>query len=88
MPHRSSALMTTDYNGSVADWLRSIKMDMYTVNFLQFGITTMDYVSRLNLQDLVNMGISLIGHQKKIMHSVQCLRAQLESTQLREGFLV
>lgn len=42
----------------------------------------------LPLQELTRLGVTLVGHQKKIMNSVQTLRAQLCGAQVAEGFLV
>ncbi|KAL8574403.1 Ephrin type-A receptor 4 [Nucella lapillus] len=72
----------------VEDWLESIKMDRYVGSFQQAGISTMEQASHLTLRDLLGMGITLVGHQKKIMNSLQTLRAQLAGSHLTEGFLV
>ncbi|EEB19450.1 Ephrin type-B receptor 2 precursor, putative [Pediculus humanus corporis] len=72
---------------SVDEWLTSIKMARYLENFAQAEITTMDDVCRLTVKELTALGITLVGHQKKIMNSVQVLRAQI-SANLSEGFLV
>ncbi|CAL1543321.1 unnamed protein product [Lymnaea stagnalis] len=61
---------------SVEDWLLSIKMERYFNLFLAAGLTTMEQVRHLTVRDLLNMGISLVGHQKKIMNSIQTFRAQ------------
>jgi len=80
---------------SVDDWLAAIKMERYRDNFLQAGLTTMEHVLRLTVKDLETIGVSLLGHQKKIMSSVQTIRAQclgptvhLPHMQMSEGFLV
>ena len=44
-------------------------------------------VARLGLNQLVELGITLVGHQKKINTSIQAIRAQL-SVNVSEGFLV
>ncbi|XP_075223132.1 eph receptor tyrosine kinase [Lycorma delicatula] len=72
---------------SVSDWLSSIKMARYLENFERAGITSMEAVVRLTVQELIALGITLVGHQKKIMNSVQAMRAQI-SANLSEGFLV
>ena len=51
------------------------------LNFLRFQ------VARLGLNQLVELGITLVGHQKKINTSIQAIRAQL-SVNVSEGFLV
>lgn len=73
---------------SIEDWLISIKMERYIDNFLQAGFTSMDQVCRISVKDLITLGITLVGHQKKIMNSVQTFRAQIAGAQMSEGFLV
>ena len=73
---------------SVEEWLARIKMERYIPAFSQAGIQTMDQACRLTVRDLINVGVTLVGHQKKIMNSVQTLRAQLAGAQMSEGFLV
>ena len=52
------------------------------------GVTlTYFQVARLGLNQLVELGITLVGHQKKINTSIQAIRAQL-SVNVSEGFLV
>lgn len=77
---------------SVEQWLISIKMDKYINNFLQAGYRTMDQIANITPKDLeISLGVTLIGHQKKIMNSIQTLRVQLyglQFPQMSEGFLV
>lgn len=73
---------------SVEDWLVSIKMDRYISAFMQAGVVTMEQACHLTVRDLINVGVTLVGHQKKIMNSIQTLRAQLAGAQMSEGFLV
>ena len=63
-------------------------MERYIDHFLQSGYSSMDQVAHITLKDLVNLGVTLVGHQKKIMNSVQTLRAQIYGAQMSEGFLV
>ena len=77
---------------SVDDWLTTIKMERYIENFAGARITSMDQVTMLTLTDLDTIGVKLLGHQKKIMNSVQTLRSQLAGPQVHlphiQGFLV
>uniref|UniRef100_A0A672QAV1 receptor protein-tyrosine kinase n=1 Tax=Sinocyclocheilus grahami TaxID=75366 RepID=A0A672QAV1_SINGR len=59
---------------SVSDWLRSIKMERYEDNFLQAGFTSIQLISHISTEDLLRIGVTLAGHQKKILTSVQTLR--------------
>ncbi|KAJ8885297.1 hypothetical protein PR048_011494 [Dryococelus australis] len=72
---------------SVEEWLNSIKMARYLENFERAGIISMDGVVRVTVKELTALGITLVGHQKKIMNSVQAMRAQINAN-LSEGFLV
>ncbi|KAM4611865.1 ephrin type-B receptor 4b isoform 2-T2 [Polymixia lowei] len=60
--------------GSVGEWLRAIKMSRYEHDFTQAGFTSLDIVSQLNTEDLLRVGVTLAGHQKKILSSIQTLR--------------
>lgn len=72
---------------SVEEWLNSIKMTRYLGNFLTGDVNSMDDVVNLTVKDLTELGITLVGHQKKIMNSVQNIRAQIRVNG-NEGFLV
>ena len=72
---------------SIEEWLASLKLSRYVDNFEQAGVTTLDAVTRLSHADLSSLGIILLGHQRKIMNSIQAMRAQL-SISMSEGFLV
>lgn len=75
---------------NIEEWLTSIKMERYVDHFLQANYTSMQQVALLSLKDLIHIGVTLVGHQKKIMNSVQTMRAQISgaSVQVSEGFLV
>jgi ephrin-B len=62
-------------HNTVKEWLVDIKMDRYIENFERCGYTTMEDVSQITHRDLTTLGVTLIGHQKKILNSVQALRA-------------
>lgn len=76
----------TQFN-SVDEWLASIKMSRYSDNFAAASIVSIEQVARLGLSQLVELGVNLVGHQKKIMNSIQAIRTQL-SVNVSEGFLV
>ncbi|KAE8600125.1 hypothetical protein XENTR_v10013085 [Xenopus tropicalis] len=65
---------------SVDAWLDSIKMGRYKENFLMGGYSSLGLVMRMNIEDIRQLGISLVGHQKKILTSIQIMRAQLINT--------
>jgi len=72
--------LSVDFDESLSDWLRDIKMDRYANDFHSAGIASLEDVARLSLKDLVDMGILLVGHQKKILNAVQLLRASLHAS--------
>ncbi|XP_040206045.1 ephrin type-A receptor 7 isoform X3 [Rana temporaria] len=62
---------------SVGEWLEAIKMERYKENFSSAGYNSLDSVARMTINDVMSLGISLVGHQKKIMSSIQTMRAQM-----------
>ncbi|XP_068224771.1 ephrin type-A receptor 4-A, partial [Palaemon carinicauda] len=72
---------------SVEDWLASLKMSRYVENFQRAGLADLEAVARLTQHDLNQLGISLVGHQKKILQSIHTMRTQL-AVNMSEGFLV
>ncbi|XP_077343358.1 ephrin type-A receptor 7 isoform X4 [Lithobates pipiens] len=62
---------------SVGEWLEAIKMERYKENFSSAGYNSLDAVARMTINDVMSLGISLVGHQKKIMSSIQTMRAQM-----------
>ncbi|XP_067116870.1 ephrin type-A receptor 6 isoform X2 [Osmerus mordax] len=72
---------------SIGDWLDSIKMSQYKNSFLAAGYTTLDSVSTMSIDDVRRIGVSLIGHQRRIVSSIQTLRLQFLHVQ-QSGFHV
>ncbi|XP_053219645.1 ephrin type-A receptor 5 isoform X6 [Podarcis raffonei] len=62
---------------SVGEWLEAIKMGRYTEIFMENGYSSMDAVAQVTLEDLRSLGVTLAGHQKKIMNSLQEMKVQL-----------
>uniref|UniRef100_A0A8C4QER2 Ephrin type-A receptor 6 n=2 Tax=Eptatretus burgeri TaxID=7764 RepID=A0A8C4QER2_EPTBU len=80
-PYLDPALPAFLAFGSVGDWLEAIKMGRYTDNFTAAGYTSLDAVARMALEDLARIGVTLVGHQKKILNGIQILRAQMVQMQ-------
>ncbi|XP_017312319.1 ephrin type-A receptor 6 [Ictalurus punctatus] len=72
---------------SIGDWLDSIKMSQYKSNFIAAGYTTLDSISSMSIDDVRRIGVSLIGHQRRIVSSIQTLRLQFLHIQ-QSGFHV
>ncbi|XP_048106178.1 ephrin type-A receptor 7 isoform X5 [Alosa alosa] len=62
---------------SVGDWLEAIKMERYKDNLTAAGYSSLESVARMTIEDVMSLGITLVGHQKKIMSSIQTMRAQM-----------
>uniref|UniRef100_A0A8B9SEC7 Ephrin type-B receptor 3 n=1 Tax=Apteryx owenii TaxID=8824 RepID=A0A8B9SEC7_APTOW len=56
-------------------WLDAIKMGRYKENFVNAGFASFDLVA-----DLLRIGVTLAGHQKKILSSIQDMRLQMNQT--------
>ncbi|XP_030393305.1 ephrin type-A receptor 8 isoform X2 [Gopherus evgoodei] len=65
---------------TVEDWLESIKLGRYRENFAVAGYSSLGMVMRMNINDVRSLGITLMGHQKKILSSIQIMRSQLLNT--------
>ncbi|XP_061097157.1 ephrin type-B receptor 1 [Conger conger] len=65
---------------SVEDWLCAIKMTQYRDNFLSSGFTSLPLVSQMTSEDLLRIGVTLAGHQRKILNNIQSMRAQLSQS--------
>ncbi|XP_011910789.1 PREDICTED: ephrin type-A receptor 6 isoform X5 [Cercocebus atys] len=72
---------------TVGDWLDSIKMGQYKNNFMAAGFTTFDLISRMSIDDIRRIGVILIGHQRRIVSSIQTLRLHMMHIQ-EKGFHV
>ncbi|XP_072865551.1 ephrin type-B receptor 6 isoform X2 [Chlorocebus sabaeus] len=58
-------------------WLSAIGLECYQDNFSKFGLCTFSGVAQLSLEDLPALGITLAGHQKKLLHHIQLLQQHL-----------
>ncbi|XP_035239182.1 ephrin type-B receptor 2-like isoform X2 [Anguilla rostrata] len=66
---------------SVDEWLDAIKMGQYKDNFANADFSSFDMVSEMTMDDILRIGVTLAGHQKKILNSVQMMRAQMNQIQ-------
>ncbi|XP_032262899.1 ephrin type-B receptor 3 [Halichoerus grypus] len=65
---------------TVGDWLDAIKMGRYKESFVSAGFATFDLVAQMTAEDLLRIGVTLAGHQKKILSSIQDMRLQMNQT--------
>ncbi|XP_035594279.1 ephrin type-B receptor 2-like isoform X2 [Oncorhynchus keta] len=70
---------TPDFSSfsTVDEWLDAIRMGQYKENFANEEFTSFDVVSQMTTEDILRVGVMLAGHQKKILNSVQSMRAQM-----------
>uniref|UniRef100_A0A8D2ZRN1 receptor protein-tyrosine kinase n=1 Tax=Scophthalmus maximus TaxID=52904 RepID=A0A8D2ZRN1_SCOMX len=72
-----SDLSTPEFSVSTVDeWLEAIKMGQYKENFSSAGYVSFDSILYISVSELAKMGVTLAGHQKKILSSVQSLQTQ------------
>ncbi|XP_007908799.2 ephrin type-B receptor 1 [Callorhinchus milii] len=62
---------------SVEEWLSAIKMSQYRENFLSAGFSSLQLTTQMTSEDLLRIGVTLAGHQKKILNSIQSMRVQI-----------
>uniref|UniRef100_A0A3P9NXA3 receptor protein-tyrosine kinase n=1 Tax=Poecilia reticulata TaxID=8081 RepID=A0A3P9NXA3_POERE len=67
---------------TVGDWLKALRMERYQEEFDRANIDTLDRVSILTMEDVQNLGVNLLGHQRKIFSAAQQLRAHLTQGQV------
>nr|XP_058929443.1 ephrin type-B receptor 6 isoform X3 [Kogia breviceps] len=58
-------------------WLSAIGLECYHDSFSRSGLHTFSDVAQLSLEDLPTLGVTLAGHQKKLLHHIQLLKQHL-----------
>ncbi|XP_028394334.1 ephrin type-A receptor 7-like [Dendronephthya gigantea] len=67
---------------TIGDWLHSIKMGDYTSNFLGAGYESPCQLTGIGNDDLLKIGVKLIGHRNKILKAVNAkAKASKESNE-------
>ncbi|XP_072240857.1 uncharacterized protein [Leuresthes tenuis] len=74
-----SKLPSTDWlpdhkPANLADWLSHLGLSQYYQVLVQNGYENIDFVSDISLEDLQEIGITKLGHQKKMMLGVTRLK--------------
>ncbi|KAF4092554.1 hypothetical protein AMELA_G00022290 [Ameiurus melas] len=62
---------------SVGEWLEAVDMGRYKDNFTAAGYCYLESVARMNVQDVLSLGITSVEHQKQLLSAIQTLRAQV-----------
>ncbi|XP_068178222.1 caskin-1 isoform X2 [Antennarius striatus] len=60
---------------NLADWLSHLGLNQYYQVLVQNGYENIDFISDISLEDLQEIGINKLGHQKKLMLGVKRLKA-------------
>ncbi|XP_070836039.1 caskin-1 isoform X2 [Chaetodon trifascialis] len=74
-----SKLPSTDWlpdhkPANLADWLSHLGLSQYYQVLVQNGYENIDFISDISLEDLQEIGITKLGHQKKLMLGVRRLK--------------
>ncbi|CAG6015166.1 unnamed protein product [Menidia menidia] len=74
----------TDFSSvaTVGDWLKALRMERYQDEFERAHLDTLDRVSTLTMEDVQDLGVNLLGHQRKIVSAAQQLRNHLMQGQV------
>uniref|UniRef100_F7AP69 Ephrin type-A receptor 10 n=1 Tax=Ornithorhynchus anatinus TaxID=9258 RepID=F7AP69_ORNAN len=62
---------------SVGEWLEAIELERYKDNFAAAGYRSLEFVARLTIQDVANLGITTMEHQRQLLAGIQALRTQM-----------
>ena len=61
----------------VADWLRRLGLGQYEAAFRENAVTV-DVLPSLTLEDLRDLGITAVGHRRRLLDAIAALRADRE----------
>ena len=67
--------------GSIADWLRELGLDQYAQAFADNDIDH-DVLAELTAEDLTGLGVTSIGHRRKLLAAIKALRESQETNEL------
>ncbi|XP_060083037.1 caskin-2-like [Ylistrum balloti] len=59
---------------SVMEWLHLLNLEQYHATLVNQGYDSVDYVTDITWEDLEEIGIQKLGHQKKIMLAIERLK--------------
>src|SRR6516162_2150381 len=64
---------------NVADWLRTLGLGQYEAAFRENSVTV-DLLPRLTLEDLKDLGVTLVGHRRRLLDAIAALGPQTAPT--------
>lgn len=59
------------FQGSIEEWLRLLRLDEYIAPLLAQGYETVRDVTQLPWEDMEDIGIFKLGHQKKLLLAIK-----------------
>ncbi|XP_062906558.1 ephrin type-A receptor 3 isoform X1 [Mobula hypostoma] len=65
---------------SAGDWLDGVRMGQYKDSFMGTGYNTCDMVAKLSSDDIMKLGVTLSGHQKKMVSSIKQLETHTKNS--------
>src|SRR5262245_6988585 len=65
--------MTPGDDNEITDWLRSLGLEQYAPAFCDNAIDS-KVLPRLTAEDLKDLGVTLVGHRRKLLAAITALR--------------
>ena len=62
----------------VASWLRNLGLEQYEAAFRENGVSAED-LCHLTAEDLYELGVTAIGHRRRLLVAIAALRSELHS---------
>ncbi|VEL11931.1 unnamed protein product [Protopolystoma xenopodis] len=63
----------------IAEWLRAIRMERYTTNFMCYGVTNLGLALQLTPNDLVAMGLQHPEDRQLLRFNLEAVRKRLQT---------
>ena len=60
--------------GSIAEWLRMIRLEEYGPGLRQQGYTTIQDICTVSIEDLEDIGFYRLGHQKRLLLAIKKIK--------------
>jgi class 3 adenylate cyclase/tetratricopeptide (TPR) repeat protein len=68
---------------NVADWLRALGLEQYEAAFRENAIAA-DLLPSLTADDLKDLGVTLVGHRRRLLEAIAALQSTTSSPQLED----
>jgi SAM domain (Sterile alpha motif) len=62
----------------VVDWLRGLDLEQYAASFRENAVTA-DLLRDLTQQDLKEIGVTAVGHRRRLLQAIAALRVEGDS---------